>query len=257
MKPVSKTAIFSILCLLVLFAQQFAHAATLLDQVDQLTPEQAYEFQTKLKSKILKPIPQGIFMRLAVSVSGNLMFTDPDDYKSTIDSAHNRDERLDNMYGLQGSLIWRLTDHFYFGVGGASLHRNSNQKTGTLKYEELSLAGTVGQVQAAYKIWLSERWFLFPLIGVGGIEGQATVEKSDDNVEQTFVQRYSGMGFSALGVVSVGFHLNPIFTAGLDIGYLHAKVNKVKRSKSEEVASPASLDFSGPYIGLRVSYNLR
>lgn len=235
--------------------RKLASPAELLQTVEQLSPEQAYEFQTILQAKMVKPIPQGLFTRMAVSLGGSLLLSDPDSFKASI--AGNHGTNFDTMHGLQASLLWRLSSHFYLGVGGLAGRRASHEKVATQTFEDVYLYSFVAQVQAAYKINITNRWFILPLLGVGLVEGRTTRERSNDSTSTTFIQRYDGIGFSSLAGLSLNYHLNRIFTAGIDAGYLYARVSDVKRSSTETTASPGELNFSGPWIGLRISYNLR
>ena len=84
------------------------------EDVDALTPDQAYRIIRKLEAKQLQPIPESYFTKMAVLFGGSYRFASPDAFNSSINSAFSD---FGNLGALDVSVLWNLSDCFSFGFG--------------------------------------------------------------------------------------------------------------------------------------------
>ena len=226
--------------------------ANLVDEVDKLSPAEALLVQQKLKTKTMAPLPESFVTKMAFTFSGGKVFASPDAFNAAQGSS------FDKLDAVHASLLWRVGSNWYFGVGGSMVQKKEKRETiVTDVFEDLRLTARVFQIQTAMRVNLGGVHFLIPLVGLGVVRADGYSEISNDNTLSSYNLEFDGIGFSAIVGLDWQMELSEIFAFGLGGGYLHAKVTNLKRSGVKSITTPADIDASGAFFGVRFSYNFR
>lgn len=141
----------------------------LLSAVDKMTPDEAQLFYQKLEAKFWKPLPEGFFTKMGVSVAAEvsgLAKVSPGS-QSTLGSKLD----LSRAGGGEVSLLWQMLDpKLRLGVAFSSLLA-SDSKLEEGSYARSDLMAGMGALVAHYQLVREAHWQLFTQasIGVGGV----------------------------------------------------------------------------------------
>lgn len=240
---------------LAIFIMSFGFASTLEEQVDALTPEEAFRIMNKLKAKQYEPIPEGFFTKLSLSTSFGIQSSKQDDFYSSVNSKFSDDDNHEMPSFFRASLLWHYSEKVRLGIGFGIFGNELTKETSTGVFEEVNLSGSYLQLEASRIFNLSQKLSLLPMIGVGFLQADAMTKKSDDNTESTYLYEYEGADLMASAVIGLNYKLNKVFHIGVEGGYLYSVVDDLKRSGEVDISNPSELDFGGPFWGLRLTIN--
>lgn len=239
---------------------QIQASADLLQEVDQLTPEQAYEFQQRLGAKMLEPIPAGFFTNLSTSITSQVVLSDAKEFKSFIDSRFSSPNKLDKVQSVNMDVLWRLGEGFRLGFEMGFMTASATAELVTNTFQSINLKSLLTMAKVGYKVGLSEDFFLFPYIGLGMANSMANLTTTTDTSFNTSGSTYnvnmSNSAFAYKAGASLNYSFNKLFSIGLDLSILQDKVTKLKREGEREVTNPSELNLSGFGIGVKASVNL-
>ncbi len=233
-----------------------ANAATLEEQVDALTPNEAFRVVQKLKAKSLEPIPEGLFTRASVSLNFGVQRLEQEEFYKTLDSRFKNDSEAENFRRASLDVLWKFGESWRFGLSAGMIGKEASEQIGDQIFQDISLRGNFLHIVAAYQFWLSEKWSLMPALGIGGLMARAEQTTSNDVASTSYDYRYSGEGASGNFALSINYFFNPIFSLGLTLGHFQGKIDDLERSGIAELQSPTELDFTGQYAGLKLAFNL-
>jgi hypothetical protein len=221
----------------------------LIKAVDQMTPEQVNELQTKLEAKMWKPVPQGFFTRMSVDVGMSFSSLDTVDLGSVALSGGDMD--VDQVGGLDLGLLWRVGegDRLRLGLrfgGWEALDSN----LGGAGYSSAEVTGGYMAFAANYQWVRTPSCLVWTEIAPGSVAidivdtptGQPTTLRSfDGEYGQVDLQA----GFS--------WRFNPVMTLFLSGGYRFAEsVDLEEGGKTRDAEFDAS-GFVGKF-GLGINY---
>lgn len=236
--------------------------ASLMDEVDQLTPEQAYEINQKIQGKILDPVPIEFFTKMSFSMSANYLMADPKVFKNSLDTRFNKGNDLDSVNLVSMDLLWRISESLRLGMEIGYLNSGVSTELASQLFQSINLFSTLAFAKVAYKVSISDSLSLLPYAGIGAVSTRASTETSSDSnttslgAVATHKSDIYGSNFGFKVGTSFNYELNKVFSIGLDVSMLQDKVSKLKRSGITEVASPSELDLSGFAVGIKTSVNL-
>lgn len=158
----------AIVCLLALAGSLGAAEVTpeeLLNAVDQMSSEQAYEFAMKLESKVWEPVPEGFFSRLAVGLSITASEFDDVDLAGLQLSGGTLD--LESVAGTELSMLWRtFNPRLRMGLRvGSFLSEDSDLNA--QGYSQADLTGAYGAFVVNYQWVRRERWLVWSEVATG------------------------------------------------------------------------------------------
>lgn len=228
--------------------------ASLEEEIDAMTPDDARRVMAKLKGKMLEPIPAGFFTKMSVTLASHYGFADPQSFRDSLNSSFASE--FEELRGYEVSVFWEVKENFRLGFGVGVIGQSDVKEVSSDLFHEASLYGMFAQLRTAYVYHLGERWLLMPQVGFGGTFAGASIETSNDSASTTHNFKYSGTSLSATVSAALMFKLNPIWTLGLEGGYFYSKTEELKRSGETEISSPGELDLSNPYIGFKMGINI-
>lgn len=192
----------------------------LIRAVNQMSPEQANEFQQKLEARMWKPIPQGFFTRMAADVA--ISSASLDSVKLSSISLSGGDMDVDQVGGLDLGLLWRIfNDRFRFGFRlGSWAVADSN--LGPAGYSRAEVAGGSFSLAANYQWVRSESWLLWTEVALGS--GTVAIETVDTPIGHATTIRELGGTFGQADVqIGASWRFNPVLSLFLSGGYRMAE----------------------------------
>jgi hypothetical protein len=225
-------------------------AQDLLNAVDKMTPDEAQLFYQKLESKFWKPLPEGFFTRMSVSIAAEgsgIAKVRPDNLSQT-----GAKLDMNRAGGGQVTILWNVCDpKLRLGVEFGSLLA-SDSKLEDDNYARMDLQSGLGALVVNYQLVKRPHWYLFTqaTVGVGGArletldtpKGQASTMRSYD-ASFTWAQLQAGAAWRP----------NPVLTLFLSGGYLFAERVDLKEGGDEH---HGQLDLSGASGRLGLAFNL-
>ena len=192
----------------------------LIQAVDQMSPEQVYEFQQKLEAKLWKPVPQGFFTRMAVDIGVSYSALDTVDLSSVTLSGGSMD--VDAVGGIDLSLLWRiLNERLRLGVRfGNWAAMDSN--LADAGYTRAEVTGGNVSLVANYQLVRSDSWLLWAEVAPGA--GAIAIEMVDTPTGEATTLRSLDGSFGQVDVLGgVSLRLNPVIACFLTAGYRFAE----------------------------------
>ncbi|TAN36757.1 MAG: hypothetical protein EPN23_08075 [Verrucomicrobia bacterium] len=224
-------------------------AQDLLNAVDKMTPDEAQLFYQKMESKFWKPLPEGFFTRMSVSVAAEgsgIAKVNPDGLSKT-----GGELDMKRASGGDITILWNVIDpKLRLGVElGSLLASDSKLEDGN--YARMELQSGLGALVVNYQLVKRTHWYLFTqaTAGVGGArletldtpKGQASTIRSYD-ASFTWAQLQAGAAWRP----------NPVLTLFLSGGYRFAERVDLKEGGD---AHHGQLDLSGASGRLGVAFN--
>lgn len=112
---------FVIACCLLIFQMSYADETltpdAVIKAVEQMTPEQAYEFSQKLEARMWEPVPECIFTRLGFFISSAGTSLEKVDVSGL--GLADCDLNIEDMSGVECGIIWRVANKTRVGLKGS------------------------------------------------------------------------------------------------------------------------------------------
>lgn len=230
---------------MLLFVMAFLLAAPgfagLLEEVDELTPEEAALFQQKLQLKQLERIPgntRGSFF---------VQFIDPAEFNNTFPGVGP----MTNLYGGSFDLRFPLNERILIGgnFGGAGNYVLT--ESGSKIYEDLYLG--YGKAELAADLWIikTDNLILSAGAGAGVILGGYKYSNTDDNTQTDYTTDRWGSGLcTSLSLdLSVGF--KGCWRLGIGASSFSGKLGGMRKIISGVDKSAPEIDLTG--MAFRIS----
>lgn len=192
------------------------NAEDLIKIVDEMTPEQAYEFQNKLEASSFKPLPKGFFSRMTVEASGGVSKFDRVDLSGITLSAGSL--KVDEVGGQRVGVAWKFFDDVLrVGFSGAEWHAEDSLLSDG-KYSRAELKATDFTITVAGQCNRSKNLLLWTRLGAG--VGAVDLDIVDTPADSGSTVRKLNAEFPVLDVeIGAAWKFNPIFSLGLTGGY--------------------------------------
>lgn len=192
------------------------NAEDLIKIVDEMTPEQAYEFQNKLDASGFKPIPKGFFSRLTIDVSGGVSKFDRVDLSGITLSAGSL--KVDEVSGQRVGIAWKICDDYLrLGFSGTEWHAEDSLLSDG-KYSQAELAATDFSITVTGQWIRTKSLLLWTKLGAG--VGAVELDIVDTPANNGSTVRKLNADFPVVDVeVGMAWRFNPIFSLGLSGGY--------------------------------------
>ncbi len=223
----------------------------LLELVDRMSPAQAMEFQTKLTSKILSPVPESFMNGLNVNVGGALRMAS----LSAINNMYS------TTFGNMGVLIesdvegtWPLIDDLRVGLKYATGQSSISKKTAATVYEDLNIRYSSLGGFLQWDFYREPSFMLTSELGLGYVVGEYSYSKVDETNAASDLQtlRQGGVVAVSLGLSS-RWTINPVWRWGLGVSYELENIKDLRRSNASDPSAPV-LDLSGINVELSTSF---
>ncbi len=221
----------------------------LLNAVDKMTPDEAQLFYQKLESKFWKPLPEGFFTRLGVSVAAEisgLAKVSPGSQSalgSTLD--------LSRAGGGEVALLWQVGDpKLRLGLSfGSLLAGDSKLEDGS--YARSDLMAGLGAVVLNYQLVRETHWQLFTQLSAG--MGGARLDTLDTPKGQATTIHTYDAGFPWAQVqAGLAWRPNPVLTLFAGGGYRFAGAATLSEGGETE---RGKLDISGATGRFGLAFN--
>lgn len=225
-------------------------ADDLIKIVDEMTPEQSYEFQNKLDASSLKPLPKGFFSRLTLDVSGGASKFDRVDLSGVTLSAGSLS--IDEVDGQRVGVAWKFFDDALRVGFSTTKWQAEDSLLSDGKYSQAELKGTDSTFTVAGQWIRARHLLLWTKLGAGA--GAVDLDIVDTPAGSGSTVRKLNAEFPVLDVeVGAAWRFNSIFSLGLTCGYRFSdEVNFEEGGK--EIG--ARIDPSGyiARVGLNVNF---
>lgn len=225
-------------------------AEDLIKIVDEMTPEQAYEFQNKLEASGFKPIPKGFFSRLTFDVSGGVGKLDSVDLSGITLSAGSLN--VDEVSGQRVGLAWKFYDDMLrVGFSAAEWRAEDSLLSGGA-YSQAELQAKDFTITVAGQWVRTQHLLLWTKLGAG--VGAVDLDIVDTPAGNGSTVRKLNAEFPVLDVeVGAAWRFNPVFSLGLSGGYRFSEEVNFEEGGKE---IGATIDPSGftARVGLNVNF---
>lgn len=219
----------------------------LLEMVEEMSPTQAMEFQTKLSSKVFSPVYKGFMNGVDVSMAGALRLASLTGINNTYGAT------LGNMGTLIESNFegtWPLADDLRFGLRFASGQNSATKKTASTVYEDLSIRYSSLGGYLRWDLIREPSFIVATEVGLGYVLGEYAYSKVDESGVSPNLQtvRQGGVVAVNIGLMTM-WNINPVWRWGVGVSYELANIKDLRRSNATDPSSPA-LDLSGIDVAL-------
>lgn len=226
--------------------------SNLIDEVDKLTPEQAYLFNQKLQAKVLSPVPESFITHITVALSGGVGVYNPSNYNDYLAPTQ---AKVTTAGFWKADLMWKLCDHFLLGFQSSFNSVNQTKVPSANTFYSLSIFAPTTDVAAAYQIPLSDHFFLAPGIAIGGIFAWVTEETTNDTAKTTYDLRYWGSAFHLSASLPIYYRLNRIWSIGLTNSFQIGNITNLQRAEDHPANVP-NLNLTGYQGSFTIAFNL-
>jgi hypothetical protein len=221
----------------------------LIRAVDAMSPGQAQLFAQKLQSKAWKPVPEGFFTRMSVSLS---VSGDPFDevrLKGVRQSAG--EQNVEDVGGTEATVLWNVIDPRFrvgFEIGSWVAGDSALTPAG---YTDVALQGGYGALVVNWQILRKPAWLLFAQVSAGG--GSAQVEVTDTPAGQpTTIRRLDAAFPLAQASMGAAWRPNSVLSLFASGGYRFADQVQLEEGGEERAAE---IDASGASARLGIGVN--
>lgn len=195
-------------------------AEDMVKAVDQMTPDQAYEFSNTLEAKLWKPVPKGFFSRLAVTYGVSSWSLDDADLGGLTPSVNTLD--VDAAGGTELGLLWEvLTPGLRLGARFSGFEASDSDLTGG-GYSRIALTGGTASLAANYQFVQSAKW-LWWVEGSVGLGGLAVETVDTPQGVPTTLRELDGDFAVAELRAGVAWRFNPVLSLLASAGYRFAE----------------------------------
>lgn len=217
MKTIFATVVSSLTLTL---AAQAVTPEDLIEAVDRMSPDQAFELKQKLDAKLLKPVPPAFFTRMAFDFG--TVFSIPDTVDLGAMPLSGGEMDLDPIEGFDFGILWEIADPRFrlgFRFGGWSA---IDSNLGDGGYSRAELAGGHASLAANCQWVRSKSWLLWTEVAPG--MGAVALETLNTPAGQATTVREFSEAFGLVDLQSgVSMRINPIFSIYVSGGYRFAE----------------------------------
>lgn len=221
----------------------------LLRTVDQMSPQQVYDFSQKLKARLWEPVPEGFFSRMAVDLGVDYGSLDTADMSALSLSGGPMD--VETISGLNIGILWRLfSPKFRSGLrfGGWAA---TDSNLGDAGYSRADLSGGSVALAANYQWIRSDHWLLWTEIAPGAGSIRLDVVDTPSGKPTTF-RSFDGSYAQVDLQAGLSLRANPVLAIFLSGGYHLTESLKLEEGGTK---SAVEFDASGFYGRLGLSFN--
>jgi hypothetical protein len=209
--------------------------AGLLEDVDNLSPAEAIEFQEKLQQKRFEATPENS------RATGFVQFIKP----TQLNNAFPGVGPMTNLYGGAFDMRMPITEQFLiggsFGGAGNYVMTQSSSKV----YEDLLLGYGTAQFVVDYRIFQNKTFVLSLTPGAGIILGGYNYSKTDDNTQTYYNTNRWGSGICTSLSIDATWNVYKDWGFGLGISTFSGKVGGMRKIISSVDNSAPEIDLSG------------
>jgi hypothetical protein len=221
----------------------------MLDAVDKMTPQEAYDLALKLEAKTWDPIPEGFFSRIAARLDAAACWLDDVDLGGLNLSAGSLD--VEEADGLDITVLWQLFRpdlRLGFRIGAFSVEDSDLDGGG---YSRVTLDGAYGEFVANWACVRRPHWLVWGEAGIGG--GGLDVESVDTPAgAATTLREFDGDFWLADLRAGVTWMFNDVLSLSLSGGYRFAGEADLDEGGHN---TGLSADPSGPGVQLGLGIN--
>lgn len=219
--------------------------ADLVDEVDELSPEEAAQVRRKLLGKMYDPMPMDIFSKVGLRIGAGL---NDIEFTGTLPTDF---VPVTNYISASGVLQYQITDRFGLGVEGGGALSSTYKKVGgdaaVMKGTDLETfyAHLVGN----FVIYRETAMAIKITGGLGWFNGSYKVSRHDETTGSSsflFRQGTTYMSYQ-LGMEAL-YYLNPIWSVGFGVSYFYADIPELKTMGGDVPAEKTGMRVSSPMI---------
>lgn len=207
----------------------------LLEDVDQLTPEEAMQLEEKLQQKRFQAIPENS------RGCGFIQYIKPKEFNNAFPNV----SPMTNLYGGSFDLRYPLSRRFLIGgsFGGAGNYviTESSPKI----YEDLFLAYGHAQLVLEFRVFQSEKFVLSATPGAGLMLGGYNYSRTDDNTQNYYETNRWGSGFCTSLSLDAIRKVYDGWGVGIGVSYFSGKLGDMRKILSRVDDSAPEIDLSG------------
>jgi hypothetical protein len=221
----------------------------LIDAVERMTPEQAYDFSQKLEARMWEPVPESIFTRLGIFVSVVSASFDKVDVTG-VDLA-SRDLDIEDLLGLEYGIMWRVANKTRVGIK-ADIWMSQDSSLTQAGYSRGELDAAAISLALNYRLFEKPKWVLWTELDLGG--GAAELRTANTPAGGATTDRYFEGDFAmANAQVGLAWRLNRLVSL-----YGAGSWRFASSGKLDEGGEESSVEFDasgfGMQVGLGVNY---
>jgi uncharacterized membrane protein len=209
--------------------------AGLLEDVDNLTPEQAVQLEKKLEQKRIEAAPQNM------RGTGFIQFIDP----KQLNSAFPGLSPMTNLYGGVFDIRMPLNKVVLIGGSFSGAGNYVITESSSKIYEDMFLAYGSAQFVMDLRIFQSERFILSTTPGAGIMLGGYNYTRTDDNSQTYYNTNRWGIGFCTSISLDASWNVAKGWGAGFGISYFSGKLGNMRKMLSDVDGSAPEIDLTG------------
>jgi len=235
------------LSLLLICLISFPAYSGLIEDIDDLSPEEAYFVMEKLQMKVLEGTPpEGVGGGMEIGVLNPSLRN----LNNSLPAALKKFPVL-VMWG--GTWRWSFNERFqigFYGAGGATTTAN---KSLIGDVEEATLGLGMFETVFSYKPIIDDNFEAYLDLGLDYLVSGFT-RSSTPNGSSTTIHSWDGSTFGYRMGVGAKVRFNPIFAVGGDFSYLSAKINTLEEAGTVDATAP-DIDLSGFFGKLGLQFH--
>lgn len=209
--------------------------AGLLEEVDNLTPEEALEFEKKLQQKKFEALPDHS------GFSGFVQFIEPTGFNNAFAGV----SPMTNLYGVSFDLRHPVSERFLIGGNFSGAGNYILSESSSNIYEDLFLIYGNAQFVLDFRLVKTENFMLGTTAGVGIILGGYNYTRTDDNAQTYYATNRWGSGFNTSLALEACWSLWNGWGLGCGLTSFSGKLGGMRKVLSNVDNAAPDIDLSG------------
>ena len=209
----------------------------LFEDVDNLTPEQAYYLMDKLQMKVIEGTPpEGMGGGFELGVLNPSL----SNLNNSLPAAL---KKFPVMIVYGGTWRHSFTERFQMGMYGGGGITGTSDKGLTGDVEEAALSLGIFEALLSYKPIIQDNFEAYLDLGLDYLIAGYT-RTSTPNGQATTIHSWDGSTFGSRFGMGAKIRFNPVFAIGGDLSYLSAKIQNLKEAGTVD-PTMSEIDLSG------------
>jgi hypothetical protein len=209
--------------------------AGLIEDVDNLSPAEAVEFQKKLELKKLEAIPQ------STGGAGFVQFINPTQFNNAFPGV----KPIRQLYGGAFGLRYPITDRFLIGGDFSGAGNYVIDESSPKVYEDIFFGYGNAQFVVDFRIFQNEYFLLSTSAGAGIMIGMYNYSMTNDNTQTFYKTDRWGSGFSTNIALDARWNVYKGWGVGIGVSNFSGKLSNMRKMLSDVDWSAPDIDLSG------------
>ncbi len=225
--------------------------AGLVEEVDNLSPEDSNLVIRKLIAKTAFPLPENMITNLGLSYGWNA-------HALKVSGVNTIGlDKFSVIYGDGFTFRYRFTPKFGLGIDYSKAKRTFIEGVTATQFKEREVGYSYIHLIADYIIFKEETFSLKGIVGLGQLNGyyQSETFGESSSVNYERLKRTSSI-WNYQGGIEANYYLNPIWTIGMGLYYFSGNLKKFDTIAGTEDEDASEMDLSGTVLKIFTGLNL-